>query len=96
MTNKKITKQEFIDRVAKKANISKKDANIAVNAMINVIGDAMGNEENIVIPDFGSFKIQKYKAKKGRNIHTGESITIPAHNKIKFTPGNALKARVEN
>lgn len=96
MANKKITKQKFIDRVAKEANISKKDANIVVNAVINVISDAMSNSEDIVIPDFGSFKIQKYKAKKGRNIHTDEPIIIPAHNKIKFTPGKALKARVED
>ena len=86
----KIGKLEFIDQVAEKAGISKKDATIAINAAFDVITEDMKKGIDITVPGFGSFKVQEVKAKKGRNIATGETITIPKHKRVKFTAGKTL------
>ena len=86
----KIGKLEFIDQVAEKAGISKKDATIAINAAFDVITEDMKKGIDITVPGFGSFKVQEVKAKKGRNIATGEAITIPKHKRVKFTAGKTL------
>ena len=91
MADSRVSKQEFIDRIAEEAKISKKDAGVVLNATISVIEKAMKQNESIVIPGFGSFKVQKVKARKGRNVQTGEEIKIPAKNRVKFTAGAKLK-----
>ena len=91
MSNTRVSKEEFIHRISEKANITKKDTATVVNATLDVIVEAMSKGEDIVIPKFGSFKIQHVKQKAGRNIINNETITIPAHNKVKFTASPAFK-----
>jgi len=90
----RIGKIEFIDAVAKDAGISKKDATSAVESAIKVIETAMKKGNDVVIPGFGSWKVVKVKARKGRNVQSGEEVKIPAHKKVKFTPGKALTETV--
>ncbi len=90
----RIGKIEFIDEVAKKANLSKKDATNAVESSIAIIEAAMKKGNDVVIPGFGSFKVVKVKARKGRNVQSGEEVKIPAHKKVKFTPGKKLTETV--
>lgn len=94
MKQKKVNKQEFIERIAENAKISKTDASLVLNSITNVIEEAMLNDEDIVIPGFGAFKVQHVKSKMGRNIHTGESVVIPEKKKIKFTAGKALQEKM--
>lgn len=95
----KIGKAEFIDMVTAKANesieITKKDTKIVVEAVFSSIVDCMNKGINITIINFGSFVIQKVKARKGRNINDGSVINIPAHKRVKFTAGKDLKEAVE-
>jgi DNA-binding protein HU-beta len=90
----RIGKIEFIDEVSKKANLSKKDATNAVESSIAIIEAAMKKGNDVVIPGFGSFKVVKVKARKGRNVQSGEEVKIPAHKKVKFTPGKKLTETV--
>lgn len=90
----RIGKIEFIDKVAEDAKISKKDATAAVESSIKVIEAAMKKGNDVVIPGFGSFKVVKVKARKGRNVQSGEEVKIPAHKKVKFTPGKQLTETV--
>ncbi|MBO5435121.1 HU family DNA-binding protein [bacterium] len=83
-------KIDFIQRVSEKANISNKDTALIINAAIDTIGDIMKKGDKLVIPGFGTFQVQKVKARKGRNIQTNEEIKIPAHKKVKFNPGKTL------
>lgn len=91
----KIGKQDFIGKVAVKTGVTEKDTAAIVNAAFDVIKECMKKGEDVVIPGFGSWKVQKVKARKGRNIQTQEEIKIPAHKRVKFTPGSELKASVE-
>jgi DNA-binding protein HU-beta len=56
-----------------------------------IIGAALKNGDDVAVSGFGSFRVVKRKARKGRNPHTGKEIQIPASKAIKFTAGKALK-----
>jgi DNA-binding protein HU-beta len=86
-----MSKQVLIDAVAEKCDMTKDKAKEAVDAMIHQIGQAMKAGGDIRIPDFGTFKVTKRKAREGRNPATGKTIQIPASNVPKFTPAKKLK-----
>ena len=94
----RIGKQAFIDEVATNANeviaITKKDTDTMVNVTLNTIGEILQRGDDLIIPGFGSFKVQDVKARKGRNIQTGEIIKIPAHKKVKFSAGKDLNEKI--
>ena len=91
----KVDKSELISRVAGRTSITKTNTGIILNAIIDEIEAAVQNGEEVIIKGFGSFKIQEVKARKGRNIHAGTTIEIPAHRKVKFTPGKELSDKVQ-
>ena len=86
----RIGKTELINKVSESSKRSKVDTTAFINAFIKEITKAMKNGDEVVIPDFGAFKIQKVKARKGRNLKTGEQINIPEKKRVKFTPGKKL------
>lgn len=92
----KIGKTDLIDRISEKSGFAKKDVNEMFNAFTAVITDAVQHGDDIVIPGFGSWKVQDVKERVGRNIHTNETITIPAGKRVKFTAGKTLKDAVAN
>jgi len=89
-----MTKAEFIANLAAKTGFSKKDAEKAVNAFIEVVKDALKKGEKVSLVGFGSFEVVKRAARKGRNPQTGKEITIPASKTPKFRPGKGLKEAV--
>jgi DNA-binding protein HU-beta len=86
-----MSKQDLIDAVATKCEITKDKARDAVDAMIAKITDAMKGGQDVRIPDFGTFKTTKRKAREGRNPLTGQTIQIKASVVPKFTPAKRLK-----
>ena len=88
-----MNKGDLIDQVAKVVN-TKKDAQAAVDAVFSSIAQALKNQDAVTIVGFGTFKINKRSARKGRNPQTGEEIEIKAKNVPKFIPGKALKTAV--
>jgi DNA-binding protein HU-beta len=86
-----MSKQHLIDAVAEKCDMTKDKAKDAVDAMLQAIVASMKGEQDIRIPDFGTFKVTKRKAREGRNPLTGKAIQIPASNVPKFTPAKKLK-----
>ena len=86
----KMNKAELIQRVAKKTGLKKVDVGGLVNAMFEVIEDALKAGENVTITGFGSFKVVERKAREGRNPQTGQPIKIPAKKVVKFKPGKGL------
>ena len=88
-----MNKGDLIDQVAKVVN-TKKDAQAAVDAVFSSIAQALKNQEAVTITGFGTFKINKRSARKGRNPQTGAEIEIKAANVPKFVPGKALKDAV--
>lgn len=80
-----MNKGQLVDAVAKKADLSKKDAANAVNSTIDTIKKNVKN--GVTLVGFGSFKTVKRKARTGRNPQTGEKIKIKAKSVVKFKPG---------
>ena len=86
-----MTKQDLIDAVATACGITKDNAKLGVETMLEHIKASMKKGEDVRIPDFGTFKVAKRKAREGRNPSTGKTIQIPASIVPKFTPAKGLK-----
>ncbi len=89
-----MNKNELINAVAERANITKKDAEIAVSATFEAITDALCEGEKIQLVGFGSFEVKKREARVGRNPKTKEAIEIPATKVPVFKAGKLLKDSV--
>ena len=87
-----MTKVELIAAVANEANLTKKDAEQAVNTALNAITEALKNGEKVTLVGFGTFEVRERPARKGRNPQTGAEITIEASKLPAFKAGKALKA----
>jgi DNA-binding protein HU-beta len=90
-----VTKSEFVDQVADRAGLSKKDAGDAVDAVLDTIEDALKRGSEVVFSGFGKFSVSQRSAREGRNPATGEKIQIPASRVPKFTAGAALKKAIK-
>jgi DNA-binding protein HU-beta len=90
-----VNKTELINAVAEKTELSKKDATGAVDAVFDIITDALQKQEKVQLIGFGNFEVRERAARKGRNPQTGEEIEIPASNVPAFKPGKALKDAVK-
>lgn len=86
-----MTKKELADKVAESADLSKKDAQLAVDAVLDGITAALKKGEKVQLVGFGTFEVRKRKARTGINPQTKEQIKIPASKSPAFSPGKALK-----
>ena len=89
-----MTKSEFIDQVADRAGLSKKDASDAVDAVLATVEDALRRGSDVTFSGFGKFSVSQRSAREGRNPATGEKIQIAASRVPKFSAGAALKKAV--
>ena len=90
-----MTKAEFIDRVASKSGLSKRDASTAVDAFIDCVTDALKEGEAVSFTGFGKFSTAHRAARQGVNPRRpGEKVMIPAANVPKFSAGSSLKQAV--
>ena len=90
-----MTKSEFVDQVADRAELSKKDASDAVDAFLDTIESALRRGSEVSFSGFGKFSVTNRSAREGRNPATGERIHIAASRVPKFTAGAALKKAVK-
>jgi DNA-binding protein HU-beta len=91
-----VTKQEFVDEVARRANLGKREAGDAVDAMLETITDALKKRDQINFTGFGKFATSDRKARMGVNPRNpSEKVHIPAATVPKFTAGSQLKASVK-
>ncbi len=86
-----MNKAELIAAVAAKTGATKKNAEEAVNAFVDVVTETLKKGDKVQLVGFGSFEVIKRAARKGRNPQTKEEIKIPASKAPKFKPGKALK-----
>lgn len=90
-----MTKSEFVDHVADRAGLSKKDAGSAVDAFLETIEGALRRGSEVTFSGFGKFSVSQRSAREGRNPATGEKIFIQASRVPKFSAGAALKKAVK-
>lgn len=86
-----MNKAELISSVAEKTNLTKKDAEKALAAMLETIGEALGQGDRVQLVGFGTFEARERAARKGRNPQTGEEIDIAATKVPVFKAGKALR-----
>ncbi|MCQ9209882.1 HU family DNA-binding protein [Granulicatella seriolae] len=88
-------KAELVDRIAKKTDFTKKDVTATVDALFEVIQEALQAGEKVQVIGFGNFEVRERAARKGRNPQSGEEIQIEASKVPAFKPGKALKDAVK-
>ena len=86
-----MNKTELIVALAQKAELSKKDAEKALSAFVEVVTEAMKAGEKVQLVGFGTFESKERPARVARNPRTGEEITIAASKTASFKVGKALK-----
>ena len=91
-----MNKTELVAAVAEQADISKKDAEKALKAFVDVVTEEMKKGEKVQLVGFGTFEVSKRPERQGINPATKEKITIAAANVPKFKAGAALKNAVNS
>ncbi len=90
-----MNKAELIERVAKKAKLTKSQTETILDATIDAIQRAVSSGEEVKIVGFGTFDRASRKQRNGRNPKTGMTIVIPASRVPRFRPGKEFKSLVE-
>ena len=89
-------KSDTACRVADRIGLSQSAAQNAVDAVLEAVGEALANGEEVRIAGFGTFATKNRPARTGHNPPTGESLEIQASTAPAFKPGKALKDAVNN
>lgn len=89
-----MTKNQLIEKVAKKAHLTKRAAQDAVNSVFDLIRDNLSRGEKTIITGFGTFLVRKRAPRRGRNPQTGETIQIAGKKLPGFTAGKTIKRLV--
>ena len=89
-----MNKADLIAKVAETSNLTKKDSEAAINAVVEAIQGALVAGDKLQLVGFGSFEVRKRAARKGRNPQTKQEIKIPASKAPVFKAGKALKDAV--
>ena len=86
-----MNKTELITAIAESADISKKDAEKALKAFVDVVTEELKKGEKVQLVGFGTFEVSERAAREGRNPQTGKTMKIEACKAPKFKAGKALK-----
>jgi DNA-binding protein HU-beta len=89
-----LNKTDLVNSVREKTNLSLKDSEKVLKAVLNTITQALVKGDKIQLIGFGTFETKKRAARKGRNPKNGDEIQISAKRIPVFKPGKALKSRV--
>ena len=89
-----MNKAELITSMAEKSQLTKKDAESALKALIDSVQEALENGDKVQLIGFGTFETRERAAREGRNPRTKETITIPASTVPVFKAGKEFKDRV--
>ncbi len=90
-----MNKKDFIGKVADKAEISKKQAEDVLKAVLDSVKEVLKKGDKITFVDFGTFSVNKRAAREGRNPQTGKKIKIAAKKVPTFKAGKGLKDAVD-
>ena len=91
-----MTKSEFVDQVADRADLNKKQASDAVDAVLETIQETLKRGSDVTFSGFGKFHVAERGARQGVHPRTGEPIQISASKVPRFTAGSGLKKAVNH
>lgn len=89
-----MTKQEIVERLAERADLTKRAAGDALDAILGLITESLARGEKVTLTGFGTFLVRQRAARMGRNPQTGEPLHIPAQLTPAFRAGSGLKDAV--
>ena len=89
-----MNKQDLVSAMSEKSGLPKKVSEFAINSFVESISDALAKGEAVQLIGFGTFKVGKRNARKGRNPQTGKEIKIAAKKVAQFKAGKALSEKV--
>lgn len=90
-----MNKTELIAVVAEKAEVTQKEAELVLAAIVDTVAETLASGEKVVITGFGTFEVRHRVARKGRDPRTGAEIHIPAQKTPAFRAGKGLKDAVK-
>ena len=90
-----MNKAEFVEQIADKADLSRRDAELAVDATLKTIEEQLARGSEITLTGFGKFHVADRAARQGRNPQTGAPIEIKASRVPRFSAGAKLKQVVK-
>ena len=91
-----MTKAELVDEVARNSDLSKKDAEVIVQTVLDSIVESLKSGEKVELRGFGSFRLRERASRQGRNPKTGEKVHVPAKRVPYFKPGKELKELINS
>lgn len=91
-----MTKAELVDEVAGNSDLSKKDAEVIVQTVLDSIVESLKSGEKVELRGFGSFRLRERASRLGRNPKTGEKVHVPAKRVPYFKPGKELKELINS
>ncbi len=91
-----MNKSELVADIAASGDLTKSRAGKALESVLAHMAKAMERGERVTLSGFGSFRVVERAEQKGRNPQTGQAMTIPAHNVVKFRPGKTLSTKVRH
>ena len=89
-----MTKSQLVAKLADTGDLSRKQIDELLNALVDTIVKSVKKAESVKIPGLGIFRLRKMKARMGRNPQTGEAIKIPARKKVGFSVAKTFKETV--
>ena len=89
-----MTKAELITALSDATKITKTDTSVFLDALTKISTDELKASGEFSLPGLGKLSVDKRSARTGRNPRTGESVEIPATNRVKFAAGKALKEAI--
>lgn len=91
MINEKVTIQDLANLLSEKHGMSRKDAELFIKGMFDLVEEALATEKYVKIKGLGVFKLTEVDSRESINVNTGERIEIQGHTKVSFTPDSSLK-----
>ena len=89
-----MNKEELVQEIAKKANVTQKEATEVLSSLIDTIQKTVAKGKKVTLVGFGTFESRKRAARTGRNPQTGKEISIPAKTVPVFSAGKKFKTTV--
>ena len=86
-----MNKVDLINAISEKSGLSKADSKVALEGFVSAVSDGLKKDgDKISIVGFGTYSVARREERQGRNPKTGDTITIPAKNAVKFKAGKEL------
>jgi integration host factor subunit beta len=86
-----MTRAELVDEIARQSSMTRRQAEVVVDAVFDSILDALGHGDKIELRGFGSFRIRRRASRAGRNPRTGADVVVPERRVPHFKPGKELR-----